>query len=278
MLGLCRSTLYYQPQRGDEYNELLMRLIDECYTKTPYYGSRKIKEWLKRKGYEVNRKRVQRLMREMGLEAMYPKPRLSIRGKDHRRFPYLLKGVEIIKPNQVWSTDITYIRMKKGFVYLMAIMDWYSRYMVEWEVSLTLESDFCVNALKRALSRPQPEIFNSDQGSQFTSEGFIKTLETNDIRISMDGRGRAYDNIFIERLWRSLKYEEVYLNDYETVREAIERIGRYFTHYNHERPHQSLRYKTPSEMYFGGKEKVSNANKLFSFCPMGQKLRGLSPA
>ena len=202
LLGLARSSLYYKSKETSESNMELMRLIDEEYTRAPFYGSRKMTAWLQMKGYEVNRKRVVRLMRKMGLEAIYPKPRLSVPNRGHKIYPYLLRGVTITRPNQVWSTDITYIRLKKGFIYLVAMIDWYSRYVLSWGISITLEADFCITALERALLAGRPEIFNSDQGSQFTSEGFTGVLEGNGIRISMDGRGRALDNIFVERLWR----------------------------------------------------------------------------
>ena len=274
LLGLSRSTLYYEHCKDDAYNDLLRRLIDECYTCTPFYGSRKIRGWLRRRGHEVNRKRVQRLMREMGIEAIYPKPRVSASAKEHRRFPYLLTGLAILEPDQVWCTDITYIRMRKGFIYLVAIMDWYSRYVLSWEVSLTLETEFCIEALERALNGAQPEIFNSDQGTQFTSDEFIARLESREIQVSMDGRGRVYDNIFIERLWRSVKYEEVYIHEYETVRDAIKKLGSYFEFYNHERLHASLGYRTPSEVYLRQKESKGATNNLVSTYPMGQVLVG----
>lgn len=208
--------------------------------------------WLRAQGYEINPKRVRRLLREMGLEAVYPKPRLSDPQAGHRVYPYLLRGVEIERVNQVWSTDITYIRLWQGFVYLVAIMDWYSRYVLAWEVSVSLDSSFCVSALERALWQVQPEIFNSDQGSQFTSEAFTERLSERGIQISMDGRGRALDNIFVERLWRSVKYEEVYLKDYRHVPEAITGLGNYFEFYNGERLHQSLGYRTPLAVYRQG--------------------------
>ena len=208
--------------------------------------------WLRTKGFEVNRKRVSRLMAVMGIEAVYPKRRLSQPGEGHKIYPYLLRGVEVLRVNQVWSTDITYIRMSQGFVYLVAVMDWFSRYVLSWSLSLTMELDFCVEALKRALRRGRPEVFNSDQGSQFTSEKFSDELQAREIAISMDGRGRCMDNIFIERLWRSLKYEEVYLKDYASVMEAREGIERYFRFYNQERLHQSLAYQTPAALYKGG--------------------------
>ena len=252
LLGVNRAGLYHQPLGENEENLRLMRLLDEEYTRTPFYGSRRMTAWLGTKGYEVNRKRVSRLMAVMGIEAVYPKPRLSQPGEGHKIYPYLLRGVEVVRVNQVWSTDITYIRMAQGFVYLVAVMDWFSRYVLSWSLSLTMGLDFCVEALKRALRRGRPEIFNSDQGSQFTSEKFSGELQAREIAISMDGRGRCMDNIFIERLWRSLKYEEVYLKDYASVTEAREGIERYFRFYNHERLHQSLDYQTPAALYKGG--------------------------
>ena len=228
-----------------------MRLIDRQYTETPFYGTRRITAWLRSQGHAVNRKRVSRLMNLMGIEAIYPKRRLSVPDSRAKKYPYLLKGLAIERPDQVWATDITYIRMKQGFVYLVAIMDWFSRYVVAWAVSITLEADFCIETLHRALDRGKPEIFNSDQGSQFTSAGFTGVLETAGIRISMDGRGRAFDNIFVERLWRSVKYEEVYLKDYVTVKEAVGSLGAYFRFYNDRRLHQALEYKTPYQMYVG---------------------------
>ena len=253
LLGISRSTVYYKPAL-DEYNLMLMHLIDEVYTKTPFYGSRRMREALRRKGYIVNRKRIQRLMRCMGIEAIYPKRNLSKPHPDHKIYPYLLRNKVIKKVNQVWGADITYIRMRHGWVYLVAIMDWLSRYVLSRELSTTLEADFCIRALERALSSANPEIFNSDQGSQFTSVTFPKCLEERNIEISMDGRGRAMDNVFTERLWRSVKYEEIYLNDYATISEAKQGIASYISFYNQERPHQSLDYKTPAEVYFNEKE------------------------
>ena len=245
LLGVNRSGLYYQPVGESEENLMLMRLIDEQYTRHPFYGSRRMAVWLCDQGHEVNRKRVSRLMAVMGIEALYPKPRLSQPGEGHKIYPYLLKGVEVTRVNQVWSTDITYIRMAEGFLYRVAVVDWFSRFVLSWALSVTMELDFCVEALKRALGRGRPEIFNSDQGPQFSSEKFTGELETRGITISMDGRGRCFDNIFIERLWRSLKYEEIYLRDYALVQEARAGIGKWFRFYNHPRPHQSLGYRTP---------------------------------
>lgn len=249
LLGLPRSTRYYQRVESDAGNEKLMRLLDEQYTRTPFYGVRRMRAWLVKQGHAAGPKRVRRLMRQMGLSAIYPKPHLSKPGAGHRVYPYLLGGVEIGRCDQVWSTDITYIRMRRGHIYLAAVMDWFSRYVLSWELSLSLEVDFCVVCLESAFASGQPEIFNSDQGSQFTSETFTGKLLQRGVLISMDGRGRALDNVLIERLWRSVKYEEVYLNAYENVWEARERIDAYFEFYNHQRLHQSLRYETPASVY-----------------------------
>jgi len=252
LLGVNRSGLYYEPVGESEENLLLMRLLDEQYTRTPFYGSRKMTEWLAAAGHRVNRKRVSRLMELLGIEAVYPKPKLSQPGESHRIYPYLLRGTTVERVNQVWSTDITYIRMTQGFIYLVAVVDWFSRFVLSWSLSLTMEVDFCIDALKRALRRGRPEIFNSDQGSQFTSEKFTGELAERRIAISMDGRGRCLDNIFVERLWRSLKYEEVYLKDYGSVPEARAGIAGYFQFYNHQRLHQSLDYRTPAAIYLAG--------------------------
>lgn len=251
LLGLRRSSFYYRSERDDRYNEYLMRVIDEQYTRTPFFGVPKMTAWLCRQGHWVNVKRIRRLMRLMGLEAVYPKPRLSKHCPEHKKYPYLLKGLKIDHPDHVWCSDITYIRLLHGYVYLVVIMDWFSRYVLSWDLSITLEKDFCIDALKRALLISKPEIFNSDQGPQFTSDDFINALEEINIRISMDGRGRFYDNIFVERLWRSVKYEEVYLHDYRTVLEARDGLGSYFDLYNKERPHDSLNNQTPCEVYYG---------------------------
>jgi len=229
-----------------------MRLLDEQYTRTPFYGVRRMTAWLQAQGRRVNEKRVRRLLRKMGLLAIYPQPQLSQPAQGAPVYPYLLRGVEIERINQVWSTDITYIRLHTGFVYLVAIMDWYSRYVLAWEVSNTLESSFCVAALDRALCVAQPEVFNSDQGSQFTSLVFTERLKAQGISISMDGRGRALDNIFVERLWRSVKYEEVYLKEYRHAPDAMKGLRQYFEFYNRERLHQSLAYKTPEAVYRQG--------------------------
>ncbi len=251
LLGLGRSSYYYRPERDDSYNEHLMRLIDEQYTKTPFYGVPKMTAWLCRQGHWVNEKRIRRLMRIMGLYAIYPKPRLSQSYPEHRKYPYLLKGVTIDHRDQAWCSDITYIRLLHGFVYLVVIMDWFSRYILSWELSITLEKEFCIDALNCALLTSKSEVFNSDQGPQYTSEDFIDVLKKDDIRISMDGRGRLYDNIFVERLWRTVKYEEVYLHDYRSLSMARERLAYYFDFYNTERPHASLEYQTPQEVYYG---------------------------
>lgn len=227
-----------------------MRLIDKEYTKHPFYGVLRLTAWLNRNEYKVNLKRVRRLMCLMGIEAVYQKPRLSKPAPNHKTYPYLLKGVKITKPNQVWRSDITYIHTKHGFVYLVAIMDWFSRYVLSHEISTTLDTRFCIDALETAFKISKPEIFNSDQGAQFTSNDFTTCLKDNEIAISMDGRGRFYDNIFIERLWRSVKYEEVHLNEYNTVKDAVSGIDDYLDFYNKERVHQSLEYKTPAEVYF----------------------------
>lgn len=251
LLELPRSTLYYEPVGENDFNLALMRLIDEQFTKRPFYGVARLTASLRRLGFEVNPKRVRRLMRVMGLEAIYPRPRLSANGPDHKVYPYLLKEVTVDRPDQVWATDITYVRLTHGFVFLMAILDWYSRYVVAWELSTTLDTGFCLEGLRRALRRSKPEIFNTDQGSQFTSEDFRRCLLGEGIRVSMDGRGRVFDNIFVERLWRSVKYEEVYLHDYETVPVARAQLSEYFGFYNTERPHEALGYRTPHEVYFG---------------------------
>ena len=251
LLGLSRSSLYYKPCGDSQYNENLMTLIDEQYIETPFYGIDKMTEWLRRMGHYVNHKRIRRLMCQMGLEAVYPRRNrsLSIPDKQHKIYPYLLRDVQVIRPDQVWSTDITYIRMYRGWLYLVAVIDWFSRYVLAWEISIKLESQFAVSALKEALSLGKPEIFNTDQGSQFTSIDFTKVLLDAGVQISMDGKGRVFDNIFIERLWRTVKVEEVYLHDYQTVTEARYNLSRYFELYNNRRLHQALGYRTPAEVY-----------------------------
>lgn len=250
LLGLNRSTWYYQPALTSAENLQLMRLIDEQYLHTPFFGSPRMTAYLRRQGYPVNRKRVQRLMQQMGLQAVYPKPKTSNADSGHKHYPYLLRGLAIVHPNQVWSADITYIPMPHGFMYLVAIIDWFSRYVLAWQLSNTLDGYFCRDALQQALVGGRPVIFNSDQGVQFTADAFTAMLLAAQIAISMDGRGRAYDNIFIERLWRSLKYEDIYLKDYASVPELTAGLRAYFTFYNHHRPHQSLNYRTPAEVHF----------------------------
>lgn len=252
LIGLPRSSYYREQKVAAESTEnlCLMRMIDEEYTRHPFFGSRKMRDYLLRQGHKVNRKRVQRLMEKMGLQSIAPKPGTSKPHPEHKVYPYLLRNLEIICPDQVWCSDITYIRLAGGFVYLVAVMDWYSRYVLSWEVSVNMESDFCVSALESALRRHgRPDIFNTDQGSQFTSKDFTGALKDAEILISMDGKGRAMDNIFIERLWRSVKYEEVYLKEYDSVRELIRSLKVYFDFYNNERPHASLGGKTPAEVY-----------------------------
>jgi putative transposase len=250
LLRLSRSGLYYEPEPTSLEQLALMRRIDELHLKYPFYGSRKLSDALRKEGFEANRKRIQRLMRLMGMEAIAPKPATSEPHPEHVAYPYLLRGLTISRVNQVWATDITYIPMKTGFIYLVAIMDWYSRRVLSWRLSNTLDSSFCIEALEEALSRfGQPEIFNTDQGAQFTADAFTKPLRNRDIAISMDGKGRCLDNVFVERLWRSLKYEEVYLHAYENMLEARDGISRYFSFYNDERAHQALGYQTPAAFY-----------------------------
>jgi putative transposase len=249
LLSISRSGWYYRPKGVSEENLALMKLIDRLNMAIPFYGARKIADCLNRQGHSVNRKRVQRLMRLMGLRVIYRRPRTSKPGKGHRVYPYLLRDLKITRPDQVWAADITYIPMAKGFLYLVAIIDWYSRKVLAWRLSNTLEADFCVEALEEALRRGRPEIFNTDQGAQFTGDEFTGMLKKHNIRISMDGKGSYNDNLFIERLWRSVKYEEVYLNAYQDGREARISLGSYFRFYNTERPHQALDYKTPAEAH-----------------------------
>src|SRR4051812_24132798 len=251
LLGLPRSTFYYEPTGATPEDLRMMRRIDELYTACPFYGSRKITEELTRCGEEVNRKRVRRLMREMGLEAIYPKPRLSAAGRGHKIYPYLLRGVKIERPDQVWSADITYIPMPSGFMYLAAVIDWYSRYVIAWRLSNTLDGAFCLEMLEEALRSGRPEVFNTDQGVQFTAEAFTGRLLSAGVAVSMDGRGRALDNVFVERLWRTVKYEDIYIRGYEAVPELQRGLARYFAFYNQERLHQSLGYETPVVVYRG---------------------------
>jgi len=252
LAGVCRATMYarQQPKPVDENDLLYRRLIDEEYTRHPFYGSRKMVVFLKAAGHVVNRKRVQGLMRKMGLAGMAPGPKTSRPCPGHKVYPYLLRGVFVVRPDQVWSTDITYIRLERGFAYLVAIIDWYSRRVLSWRISNTMEAVFCVDCLDEALrTHGRPEIFNSDQGAQFTSEAFTNVLKREGITISMDGRGRAFDNIFVERLWRNVKHEDVYLKGYASMGELRIGLGEYFTFYNGERPHQSLAFKTPDAVY-----------------------------
>ena len=249
LLDISRSGLYYQSKGISEEDLTLMKLIDRQYLATPFYGSRKIAAWLKSQNYSVNRKRVRRLMRIMGLRAIYRRPRTSKPASGHKIYPYLLTGMKITRPNQVWATDITYIPMARGFLYLVAIIDWYSRYVLSWRLSNTLDTGFCVEAMEEALKKGKPDICNTDQGAQFTSETFTGLLKQHGVKISMDGKGSYNDNLFIERLWRTVKYEEVYLKAYQDGREARIGLGNYFRFYNTERPHQTHGYQTPAEVY-----------------------------
>jgi len=249
LLDISRSGLYYQPKGISEEDLTLMKLIDRQYLATPFYGTRKIAAWLTSQGHRVNRKRVRRLMQVMGLKAIYRRPRTSKPAPEHKIYSYLLSDMKITRPNQVWSADITYIPMARGFFYLVAIIDWYSRYVLSWRLSNTLDADFCVDTLEEALKKDKPEIFNTDQGVQFTSKAFTGILQQHGVRISMDGKGSYNDNLFIERLWRTVKYEEVYLKAYQDGKEAKAGISNYFRFYNTERPHQSLGYRTPAEVF-----------------------------
>ena len=250
LLNPPRSSYYYSTTGNDDFNLELMRLIDEQFTRAPFYGARRMTAWLRARGYEVNPKRVRRLFKCMGLQAIYPRKRRSFSSPGHKIYPYLLEGVKVERPDQVWGADITYIRLAHGFVYLVAVMDWYSRYILSWELSNTLDSRFCAEALGKALWTSRPEIFNTDQGVQFSSQEFTGLLQDSEIKISMDGRGRVYDNILVERLWRTVKYENVYLMHYGSVPEGRQGIDSYFEFYNNDRPHQSLDYQTPAEVYF----------------------------
>ena len=251
LLGLNRSSLSYEPAGATPENLHLMRLIDEQYTARPFFGSRRMTAWLVEHGEEVNRKRVQPLMRTMGLEAIPPKPRLSTAGKGPKTYPYLLRGVAIERADQVWSADITYVPLVRGFMYLAAVIDWYSRYVIAWRLSNTLDGSFCLEMLEEAWRSGKPEVFNTDQGVQFTAAPFTGRLEGAGVAVSMDGRGRALDNVFVERLWRSVKYEDIYIQGYEAVPELHRGLGRYFAFDNDERPHQSLEYRTPAAVYRG---------------------------
>jgi putative transposase len=249
LLGLARSSFYYEPASASKENLAVMRLIDEEYTRHPFYGSRRMAVWLRQQGQEVNRKRVQRLMRLMNLEAIYPKPRLSAADRQHKVYPYLLRDVAIGRVDQVWSTDITYVPLAAGFLYLAAIIDWYSRYVIAWRLSNTLDGSFCLDMLEEALGQGQPEVFNTDQGVQFTAAAWTSRLERAGVAVSMDGKGRWADNVFVERLWRTVKYEDIYLNRYEVVPELQAGLKVYFPFYNEVRPHQALGDRTPAEVY-----------------------------
>jgi putative transposase len=249
LLGLNRSSLYYEPAAETSENLRLMRLLDAEYTAHPFYGSRRLTAWLVRQGEAVNRKRVQRLLRLMGLEAIYPRPRLSAPGRGHRIYPYLLRDVPIVRPDQVWSTDITYVPLTSGFMYLAATIDWYSRYVIAWRLSNTLDGAFCLEMLEEALSQGRPEVFNTDQGAQFTAVAWTGRLESAGVQVSMDGKGRCLDNVFVERLWRTVKYEDIYLRGYEGVPALGQGLGYYFPFYNEERLHQALDYRTPGSVY-----------------------------
>ena len=249
LLGVNRSNVYYKPTGESEFNRDLMLRIDKIYTRWPFYGSRRLTAELRAEGLDVNRKRVQRLMRLMGIEAIYPRPRTSDPHPGHRIYPYLLRDVPIVAVNQVWSTDITYIPMRHGFAYLVAVMDWYSRFVLSWRLSNSMEVGFCLDALDDALLEGTPKVFNTDQGSQFTSDAFTRKLLDANISISMDGRGRALDNVWIERLWRSVKYEDIYIRDYHGLVDVRQGLTAYFAFYNQRRRHQSLNYRTPAEVY-----------------------------
>ena len=253
LLGLSRSSYYYEPASESEENLALMRLIDEEYTRHPFYGSRRMTVRLSKLVQMVNRKRVQRLMRLMGLEAIYAKPKLSVTDRQHKVYPYLLRDVAIAKVDQVWSTDITYVPLAHGFMYLAAIIDWYSRYVISWRLSNTLDGSFCLDMLEEALSTGQPDVFNTDQGVQFTATAWTSRLERAGVAVSMDGKGRWADNVWVERLWRTVKYEDIYLNRYEVVPELQAGLKTYFPFYNEERPHQSLDDRTPAEVYGQGR-------------------------
>jgi putative transposase len=249
LLELPRSSYYYEPMQASKEDLDLMRRMDELYLERPFYGSRRIVAELSTDDRPLNRKRVQRLMKVMGIEAIYPRKRTTIRSPDHRVYPYLLHGLTIDRANQVWCSDITYVPLTRGFMYLVAVMDWHSRYVLAWELSNTLDASFCVGALREALRDQRPDIFNTDQGAQFTSVEFTTILGQHQVAISMDGRGRALDNVFIERLWRSVKYEDIYLKDYTTVADLYEGLAGYFDFYNRRRKHQTLRDRTPHDVY-----------------------------
>jgi putative transposase len=259
LLGLSRSSLYYEPATETTENLRLMRRIDQEYTAHPFLGSRRLTKGLVEQGEAVNRKRVQRLMRVMGLEAVYPKPRLSAAPPGYRVYPYLLRNVSINRPDQVWSTDITYVPLASGFMYLAAVLDWYSRCVLAWRLSNTLDGSFCLEMLDEVLNRGRPEVFNTDQGVQFTAQAWTSRLEAAGVAVSMDGKGRCLDNVFVERLWRTVKYEDIYLWRYEDVPQLRRGLGRYFPYYNEQRPHQSLDYQTPAAVYRQGRAAEKSA-------------------
>ncbi len=249
LLGLSRSAYYYKAREIDTRDLDIMRLIDKEFTDHPFLGSRRLSDWLSRQGFPACRSKVGRLMKVMGIEAIYPRKSLSARHPEHKIYPYLLRGLAIDHPDQVYCMDITYIRLKRGFAYLTVVMDWYSRYVISWDLSMTMDKGFCTRCLNRALDKGTPEIFNTDQGSQFTSNAFTQILKDSKVKISMDGKGRAFDNIMIERLWRTVKYEDVYLNDYEDYYKAYRHLEKYLNYYNNEREHSSLGKMTPAEYY-----------------------------
>jgi putative transposase len=274
LLDISRSSLYYK-SIGVSHDDLtLMKLIDRQYLATPFYGARKIAAWLKSQGQRVNRKRVRRLMQLMGLKAIYRRPRTSKPAAGHKIYPYLLSGLKITRPNQVWAADITYIPMARGFLYLVTIIDWYCRYVLSWRLSNTLDAGFCVETLEEALRKGRPEIFNTDQGAQFTSEAFTGLLEQYGVRISMDGKGSYNDNLFIERLWRTVKYEEVYLKAYQDGRDARISLGNYFCFYNTGRPHQALGYRTPAEVFTSIPVEATNGGMVESLTPYPPRIAG----
>jgi putative transposase len=272
LLGLPRSSLYYQAVPATAEELALMRRIDEQYLRTPFFGSRRMAQWLSRGGERINRKRVQRLMRLMGLEAVYPRPRTSVPGTPAKRYPYLLRNLEITRPNQVWSADITYVPLRHGFLYLVAVLDWYSRYVLSWRLSNSLDEEFCLEALEESLAVGCPEIFNTDQGAQFTGRRFVDCLEGSGVSVSWDGRGRALDNVFVERLWRTVKYEEIYLKAYADGAEGRKSLEQYFPFYNHARPHQSLGYRTPWEVHLASVK--TPQKRLASEMPEASPVRG----
>jgi putative transposase len=274
LLDISRSGLYYRPKGISEEDLAHMKLIDRQYLATPFYGTRKIAAYLKSQGHLVNRKRVRRLMRLMGLKAIYRRPRMSKPAPGHKIYPYLLGGMAVTRPNQVWAADITYIPMARGFLYLVAIIDWYSRYVLSWRLSNTLDAGFCVEALEEALRKGRPDIFNTDQGAQFTSEAFTGLLEKHGIKVSMDGKGSYNDNLFIERLWRTVKYEEVYLKAYQDGRDARISLGNYFRFYNTERPHQGHGYRTPAEVYRTTNIEATNGGMVESLTPDPLRIAG----